>query len=81
MKEIDSTSLFIGMLTAIFFSLIDSITNFIYEKAWENKDKDKIIYKMFCDEPLSDKEIEYRSKIIKKENEKEKRKKRKNNTI
>lgn len=81
MKEIDSTSLFIGMLTAIFFSLIDSITNLLYEKAWESKDKNKIIYKMFCDEPLSDKEIEYRSKIIQKENEKEKRRKRKNNTI
>lgn len=36
---------------------------------------------MFCDEPLNDKEIEYRSKIIQKENEKEKRKKWKNNTI
>lgn len=80
MKEIDSISLFIGMLTALFFSLIDSITNFIYKKTWENKDKDKIIYKMFCDEPLSDAEIEYRSKIIQKENEKERRN-RKNNTI
>ena len=74
MKEIHSTSFIIGMLTAIFFSLIDSITNFIYEKAWENKDKDKIIYKMFCDEPLSDEEIEYRSKIIQKEMKKEQKK-------
>lgn len=74
MKEIDSTSLFIGMLTAIFFSLIDSITNLLYEKAWESKDKNKIIYKMFYDEPLSDKEIEYRSKIIQKEMKKEQKK-------
>lgn len=87
MNEIHHISFILGMLTAIYCSLMENITNFIYIKAEENKRKDIIIYKMYWNEALSEKEMDYRYKIILKLNRKvqkeceKRRRKRKNNTI